>query len=138
MVKSGFEDPRHGWNDETQRQLDIARSNVAAVAANYLISEIGVVIDDAVFPNWQEAGLEPWVQAFSPIEVKLVALIPSWDVVLDRNNPRAVADRIPEEMLKTIYNDMLGWREIPDVQIIDNSNLSIAESITELERLIGE
>jgi hypothetical protein len=108
------------------------------VAANYLISEIGVVIDDAVFPNWQESGLEPWVQAFSPIEVKLVALIPSWDVVLDRNNPRAVADRIPEEMLKTIYDDMLGWREIPDVQIIDNSNLSIAESITELERLIGE
>ena len=32
QVKSGFAYPPDGWNDETQRQYDLARGNVATMA----------------------------------------------------------------------------------------------------------
>ena len=137
-MKAGFQDPRDGWNDETQRQLDIARANVAAVAANYLVSDFEVVIDDVVFPNWEPVGLQPWVKAFSPIEVKLIALIPSWEVVIERNSVRSKPYQLPEKMLRTIYDDMAAWRERSDVSVIDNSGLSVADTVTEIERLISE
>jgi hypothetical protein len=111
LIKSGYHDPRLGWNDEAQRQLDIARSNVASVAARFIESEIGCVIDDAVFPDWEAAGLDRWKGALGPIDIGLVALMPRWNVIRDRNAARDEVDRIPEEMLRKIYRDMTGWKD---------------------------
>jgi hypothetical protein len=103
-----------------------------------LISDFEVVIDDVVFPNWEPAGLQHLVEVFSPNEVKLIALIPSWGVVVERNSARGERYRLPEKMLRTIYDDMSAWRERGDVLVIDNSELSVAETIAEMERLIRE
>ncbi|MCZ6539805.1 MAG: AAA family ATPase [Chloroflexi bacterium] len=95
LVKSGYHDPRLGWNDEAQRQLDIARSNVASVAANFVESGISCVIDDAVFPNWEPVGIERWKRALGPVDIDLIAIIPQWGVIRERNAARDEADRIP-------------------------------------------
>ncbi len=136
MVKSGFLDPRDGWNDETQRQLDLARDNVASVAKNYLDSGIAVIIDDVVFPACEPSGLDRWVSALSPCDVNLIVLFPSWWVIADRNRGRSDHDRLPEKMLKKIFDDMQGWRDQSEVAVIDSSNLSIAETASRIELLL--
>jgi chloramphenicol 3-O-phosphotransferase len=136
FVKSGFRDPGNGWNDETQRQLDLARANIAAVASNYSEADFQVVVDDAVFPNWDEVGIERWREALSPLEIDLVALLPSWDAVLERNAARASDRKLPEAMLRTIYDDMSGWRRYSDVNVIDNSEFTVAQTLAEIERLL--
>ena len=137
MVKTGFIDPKYGWNDEVQVQLDIARANVASVAARYLNTGYQVVVDDALFPDWEAVGLEPWRRVMAPIEVDLVALMPDWEVVLARDKGRAADQQIPDEMLRTIYDDMAGWRGRSDVGVIDNSEMSVGETVAEIERLAG-
>ena len=107
MVKSGFLDPKYGWSDEVQVQLDIARANVASVAARYLNTGYQVVVDDALFPNWE--------------------------VVFARDKGRAVDQQIPDEMLRIIYDDTAGWRERSDVAVIDNSAMSVGETVVEIE-----
>jgi chloramphenicol 3-O-phosphotransferase len=136
MVKTGFIDPKYGWNDEVQVQLDIARANVASVATRYLNTGYQVVVDDALFPDWEAVGLGPWRRVMSPIEVDLVALMPDWEVVFARDKGRAASQQIPDEMLRTIYDDMAGWRERSDVAVIDNSAMSVGETVAEIERLV--
>ncbi|MDP6667435.1 MAG: AAA family ATPase [Dehalococcoidia bacterium] len=136
LVKSGYHDPRPGWNDEAQRQLDIARSNVAAVVIGFVESGIDCVIDDAVFPNWEQAGIDRWKRALGDIEIDLVALLPQWPVIRDRNDARDDVDRLPRDMLRKIYDDMAGWREQTRVPVIDSSDLSVPETVAEIERLL--
>jgi chloramphenicol 3-O-phosphotransferase len=136
MVKTGFIDPKYGWNDEVQVQLDIARANVASVATRYLNTGYQVVVDDALFPDWEAVGLGPWRRVMSPIEVDLVALMPDWEVAFARDKGRAASQQIPDEMLRTIYDDMAGWRERSDVAVIDNSAMSVGETVAEIERLV--
>ena len=68
----------------------------------------------------------------------VVALMPDWEVVLARDKGRAASLQIPDEMLRTIYDDMAGWRERSDVAVIDNSVMSVGETVAEIERLVGE
>jgi chloramphenicol 3-O-phosphotransferase len=136
MVKTGFIDPKYGWNDEVQVQLDIARANVASVATRYLNTGYQVVVGDALFPDWEAVGLGPWRRVMAPIEVDLVALMPDWEVVFARDKGRAASQQIPDEMLRTIYDDMAGWRERSDVAVIDNSAMSVGETVAEIERLV--
>ncbi len=135
LVKSGYHDPRLGWNDEGQRQLDIARSNVASVATKFVESGIGCVIDDSVFPNWEPVGIERWKRALGPVDIDLIAIIPQWGVIHERNAARDETDRIPQGMLRKIYDDMAGWSDRLDVPVIDNSTLSIDQTVAEIERL---
>ena len=136
MVKTGFIDPKYGWGDEVQVQLDIARANVASVASRYLNTGYQVVVDDALFPNWEAVGLEPWRRVMAPVEIDLVALMPDWEVVVARDKGRAADQQIPDEMLRTIYDDMGGWRERSDVAVIDNSVISVEETVVEIERVV--
>ena len=113
LIKSGYHDPRAGWNEEAQGQLNVARSNVASVALRFVESGISSVIDDVVFPNWEPAGLDRWRRAFESFEIDCVAIIPQWEVILDRNAARLSVDKIPGEMLRQIYDDMSGWSGRP-------------------------
>jgi hypothetical protein len=73
--------------------------------------------------------------AFEPFEIDFVAIIPQWEVILDRNAARLSVDKIPVEMLRQIYDDMSGWSDGPDVPVVDSSALSTAETISEITRL---
>jgi len=137
FVKAGYHDPRNGWNDEAQRQLDLARSNMAAVTIIYLRSGVQVVIDDAVFPNWDTGGLDGWNEALPGVSIDLVVLMPDWNVVLERNGGRDGQRRVPEDVLRIIYDDMAGWRDKAGVSVIDNSGMTIAETVAAVERVVG-
>jgi chloramphenicol 3-O-phosphotransferase len=137
MVKSGYYDPELGWNAESQRQLELARTNIVAVAKNYLNAGVQVVVDDAVFPDWDDVGFERWKEKLSPIDIDLVVLSPGWNEVFDRNASRGGSDRLSESMLRTVYDDMFGWRDRADVSIIDNSNMTVAQTLTEIELALG-
>ena len=94
------------------------------------------MIDDAVFPNWEQAGIDRWKRALGDIEIDLVALLPQWPVIRDRNDARDDVDRLPRDMLRKIYDDMAGWREQTRVPVIDSSDLSVPETVAEIERLL--
>jgi hypothetical protein len=138
FVKAGYQDPRLGWNDEAQRQLDLARANIAAAATNYLNSGFQVVIDDAVFPNWDQVSLEGWNQALPDATIDLIVLMPEWSTVVERNSGRGEGDFVLEDVLKIIYDDMSGWRDKPEVHVVDNSDLTIEQTAHEIDRLLTE
>mgnify|MGYP006919309843 FL=1 len=133
---SWFRNREQEWNYETQRQLGLARSSIVSVAKNYLEDGFEVVIDDAVFPNWAEVGIEHWTGELSPIEINLVVLIPNWDLVLKRNSQRQSDRKLSESTLRAIYDDMVGWRDKNYVAIIDSSNLTVSETIGEIYRVL--
>ena len=133
---SGFRNHEQEWNYETHRQLGLARSSIVSVAKNYLEDGFEVVIDDAVFPNWAEVGIEHWTGELSPIEINLVVLIPNWDLVLKRNSQRQSDRKLSESTLRAIYDDMVGWRDKNYVAIIDSSNLTVSETVGEIYRVL--
>ncbi|MDA0597641.1 MAG: hypothetical protein O2974_11705 [Chloroflexi bacterium] len=133
---SWFRNREQEWNYETQRQLGLARSSIVSVAKNYLEDGFEVVIDDAVFPNWAEVGIEHWTGELSPIEINLVVLIPNWDLVLKRNSQRQSDRKLSESTLRAIYDDMVGWRDKNYVAIIDSSNLTVSETVGEIYRVL--
>jgi len=137
LLKSGYIDPRSGWNDQAQDQLDLARENVSSVAKKFLRENCDVVIDDVAFPNWEASGLDRWKKSLAPLDVQLIVLFPEWETVRQRNTERPAGDRLPEKMLRTIYDDMAGWRDRAGLIVIDNSNLSREETVAEIGRRLS-
>lgn len=131
-LKSGYANPADGWNDESQWQYELARSNCALLARRYLEHGVTCVIDDAIFPAWQAVGYEGWARDLGDLPHALVVLLPSWEAVLERHRERGVASRLPEPMLRTIYDDMLPWRD-RDVPVIDTTALTVPDTIQALD-----
>ena len=136
FVKSGYANPEDGWNEETQRQYDLAQSACAVIARQYVESGYCCAIDDAVFPNWPEVGHGKWQAALVPIQHRFIVLLPSLDRVLERNRGRSGISRLKESTLRIIYDNMIEWRDYPDAVVIDNSDLTIEETAEALDRCL--
>ena len=136
FVKSGYANPEDGWNEETQRQYDLAQAACSMVARQYVESGYCCVIDDAVFPNWPEVGYGKWQAALAPVRHRLIVLLPSFDKVLERNRVRLGSSRLKESTLRIIYDSMIEWRDYPDAVVIDNSDLTIEETAEALGRCL--
>lgn len=132
LIKSGHVDPVFEWNDEARRQHEITLDGVAALIHNFLQNDISVVVDDVVFPAWPESGPEAWKRRLPGIELNLLVLMPSWDVIVRRNAERSGRDNLPETMLRTIYDDMQGRREQSEVPLIDNGEMTPEETISQV------
>jgi hypothetical protein len=138
FVKAGYANPEEGWNDETQAQYDLARELCGTIARRYVGSGIGCAVDDAIFPNWPEVGYGRWESALEGVPHVLVVLLPRLDVARRRNDAGHDGHRrLRAETVRMIYNDMLPWRAT-DVPIIDNSDLSVGETVNELDRVLGD
>ena len=138
FLKSGYANPEDGWNEETQRQYDLARELSATLAARYVEVGITCAVDDAIFPEWPAADYAGWRDALAGVEHAVVVLLPRLDVVLERNErqPRVGRRRLRRETVEVIYELMLPWREA-GVPVIDNSDLSIAETVAEIDRAVA-
>ena len=106
------------------------------VAREYVESGYCCAIDDAVFPNWPEVGYGRWQAALAPTQHRLIALLPSFDKVLERNRARSGISRLKESTLRIIYDKMIEWRDHSDTVVIDNSDLSIEGTVEALERCL--
>lgn len=132
FIKSGRADPVDGWNEETRRQHEIVLDGAAALVTRFLESSISVVVDDVVFPDWPESGLEAWSKRLPGIDLNMVVLMPSWDEVVQRNACRTGRDNLPEHMLLRIYEDMQRWRQQTEFPVIDNGALTVEETVTKV------
>ena len=138
MVKSGHADPRHGWGSEQRQQFRLARGSVALLARRFIGAGINCVIDDVVFPDWPEADYPGWSRELGGMVHRLVVLLPALDAVLKRNREREAYHRLPPEMMKMTYEMMVPWRDCAGVPVIDNSCLSVGQTVRAIEAAIGE
>jgi AAA domain len=138
FVKADYANPEDGWNEKTQAQYDFARELCAMIARRYVESGIGCAVDDAIFPEWTEVGYDRWDRALRDVQHALVVLFPRLEVALQRNGEGHDGHRrLRAETLRMIYDDMLPWRDT-NASIIDNSDLSIAETVAEVERVLAD
>ena len=87
-----------------------------------------------MFPNWPDVGYGKWQTLLAPIQYKLIVLLPSFEKVLERNGARPGSSRLMESTLRIIYDDMIEWREYPGIVVIDNSDLTVEETVEAIDR----
>ena len=136
LLKSGYVNPEDGWTPEVAEQLDLARSIVADMARRYAERRTRVIVDDAIFPSWEAAGEERWRKALQGVTYVLLVVLPSFEAVCERNRLRDGQRRLREETLRTVYEDMRGWRD-RGVPVIDNTGLTVSETAALIERSLG-
>jgi chloramphenicol 3-O-phosphotransferase len=130
-VLSGLVNPADGWNAEVARQYSLAQQSIGYMSLLYAAAGFKVVIDDAIFPDWQEANLARWDNVLDGLDCRLVVLLPRLDVVQARNTQRSGVRLLDPRLVKTIYDMMLPWRE-RDVLVIDNSDLSLEQTARQI------
>jgi AAA domain len=133
FVKSGYVNPEDGWNDAAQAQYDLARAQCAELARRYVGAGFSCAIDDAIFPAWPEVGYERWRENLSGVPHVLVVLLPAFEIAAERNGAAQGRRRLRPETLRMIYDDMLPWCDA-GVPVVDNSALSVEETLLEIER----
>ncbi|MEV5380161.1 hypothetical protein B7P34_11555 [Streptosporangium nondiastaticum] len=131
-VRSGFADPRSGWNDHSEAQYRLARRTCGFAARNFLANGISCILDDAVFPDRPAVGLGGWKRHVGPGLLPVV-LLPGLEVVLERNAERTGNRRLGDEEVARIHGRMAGWYG-SGLPIIDNSQ----QDVTTTARLLDE
>ncbi|MEU4888318.1 AAA family ATPase [Streptomyces xinghaiensis] len=134
-VRSGFADPRSGWNDHSEAQYRLARRTCGFAARNFLANGISCILDDAVFPDRPAIGLGGWKRHVGPGLVPVV-LLPGLEIVLERNAARSGTRRLTDEEVARIHGRMAGWYG-SGLPIIDNSQYDVATTVRALDDAIG-
>ncbi|MEU5086686.1 Pro-rich N-terminal domain-containing protein [Streptomyces sp. NPDC021356] len=133
-VRSGFADPRSGWNDHSEAQYRLARRTCGFAARNFLANGISCILDDAVFPDRPVVGLGGWKRHVGPGLLPVV-LLPGLDIVLERNAERSGNRRLTDEEVARIHGRMAGWYG-SGLPIIDNSQLDVPTTARVLDEVL--
>ena len=136
MVKSGYADPRQGWNRECREQLVLARGSIAMLARRFRDSGMRCVVDDAVFPEWIESDYAGWKRELDGLSHQLVVLLPTLEATLARDKERPSSRQVGHDLVETIYEMMTSWRN-QDVLIVDNSTLSVDDTVHAIDHAIA-
>ncbi|MDT0316724.1 AAA family ATPase [Streptomyces sp. DSM 44918] len=134
-VRSGFADPRSGWDDRSEAQYRLARRTCGFAARNFLANGISCILDDAVFPDRPAVGLGGWKRHVGPGLIPIV-LLPGLDIVLERNAARTGTRRLSDEEVATIHGRMAGWYG-SGLPIIDNSRHDVATTARMLDDAVA-
>ena len=135
QVKAGYANPEHGWNDLTQRQYDLARRSCALTARLYAADGYACVIDDAIFPDWPQVGLDGWLSDLGDLKVGLVVLTARLEILVRRNRARSGHRQLDPATVRVIHDRMLAWRE-QGVPVVDTSDLTLEQTVEHLHRLV--
>ena len=141
-VKSGYRLPMEVIPppDETllQWQLavdicgDMAR-RYAAVDYTCIVDAPGIYIDGGV--PWEPYTHAAWRSALEGVDWRLVVLQPDIELVCERAVARQGVRQPPEGILRAIHGAMEGWRGVEGVTVLDNSSLSVEETVAALEEI---
>ncbi|MFH0245232.1 AAA family ATPase [Streptomyces sp. HK10] len=134
-VRSGFADPRSGWNEHSEAQYRLARRTCGFAARNFLANGISCILDDAVFPDRPVVGLGGWKRHVGPGLIPVV-LLPGLEVVLERNAERTGNRRLSDEEVARIHGRMAGWYG-SGLPIIDNSRQGVATTARLLDEAVA-
>jgi hypothetical protein len=135
-VRSGFADPRSGWDDRSEAQYRLARRTCGFAARNFLANGISCILDDAVFPDRPAVGLGGWKRHVGPGLIPIV-LLPGLEIVLERNAERSGSRRLSDEEVATIHGRMAGWYG-SGLPIIDNSGHDVATTARMLDNAVAQ
>ena len=138
MVKSGYADPRDGWTAEHGRQYRLARGSVALLARRFIEAGFRCVIDDAIFPEWTEADYPGWSRELEGLSHRLVVLLPSLDVVIKRDGERPPPRQVGLKFVKIIHKMMIPWQGRSEAPAIDNSALTVGQTVGAIEAALAE
>ncbi|WP_374228358.1 AAA family ATPase [Streptomyces sp. CNQ085] len=134
-VRSGFADPRSGWNEHSEAQYRLARRTCGFAARNFLANGISCILDDAVFPDRPVVGLGGWKRHVGPGLIPVV-LLPGLEVVLERNAERTGNRRLSDEEVARIHGRMAGWYG-SGLPIIDNSRQDVDTTARLLDEAVA-
>ena len=134
FIRAGHARPDVSFDDEAERQWMLAARISAQMARAYLQESIRCVID-VYAPPTQE--LDVWDHQLAGLTVARVHLFPTFDVCRLRNAQRTGIARLSDEALQGNYSGY-AWciERAPTAHVIDNTSLSIDDTVAELERLI--
>lgn len=122
LIKSGYAEPADGWNDETERQWDIAKQAIAAMSEVYIRNGVSVVLPVFATPHdWPT-----WKKLLDKIDYKAFALMPEVEIVLARNNQSDGIAKLKESDIRQNYEWSVDWKNETDVTVLDNGSLNIA------------
>lgn len=137
-IKGGYADPRDGWTPDADWQYRITRANCADMARRYLAEGITCVIDDAIFPLWEDVNYAGWNQLLGTAPRRLIILLPDFETILARNAQRSGLRLLSPEMLRVIYDMMLPWRDQQSYPVINSSRLSIAQTAQRIQSALDK
>ena len=119
------------WTDETERQFQIAENAACGIAACYQDAGFAVCVDHCRNMPVLEAAITAHLSGRQVIKV---CLMPSLDVNLHRNATRTNKPFGPELLVETIHWTNTNYRKDipPGWTVIDNSNLSVEQTIEQI------
>ncbi len=106
------------------------------MARRYVAEGITCVVDDAIFPLWEEVDYAGWSQLLGDMPHHLVILLPDFATILARNAQRSGARLLSPEMLRVIYDMMLPWRDQHSYPVIDTSTLNVAQTAQRIQHAL--
>ena len=134
LIKGGYAAPKD-WNEETEKQYQLARKNVCTVANNLVEAGFAVIIDDTI---WQRRLVEEYQRQLRGAPIIFAYLKPSLHVAQQRNRERTIWN-IDPDLIQQSYQLYASEQieEIADI-ILDNSNQSVEQSVQTLMSIISE
>lgn len=139
QVKSGFRMPMAVIPppDETLVQWQVAvdicgdmARRYAAVDYSCIVDAPGIYVDGGV--PWEPYTHAVWRRALDGVDWRLVVLQPDVELVCERAVARQGRRQPPEAILRAIHAAMEAWRDVEGVTVIDNTTLTVEETVAAL------
>ena len=142
QVKSGFQLPMAVIPppEAVQRQWQLAVDICGDMARRYADADYTCVVDapgiyvDGGVP-WEPYTHAAWRRALDGVEWRLVVLQPDVELVCERAVARQGVRQPPEGILRAIHAAMEAWRGVDGVTVVDNSDLSVEETVAVLDEI---
>lgn len=136
-IRAGIAYPEDGWNDETQRQWDAATEIWQAMVRIYRKYCIDCTVD-VYAPPWPDSKVDVFLHQLQAIRV---ILLPTLETCLERNRARGKLPNLPllsDELVSDNYREFVeGIRPEHRPFVIDNSNLTLNETLGQVEAIIA-
>lgn len=142
QVKSGFRLPMAAIPppEETLVQWQVAVDICGDMTRRYqaagytcVVDAPGIYIDGGV--PWEPYTHAAWRRALEGAAWRLVVLQPDVELVCERAIARQGQRQPPESILRAIHAAMEPWREVDGVTVIDNTHLTVEQTVAELRAL---
>jgi len=142
QVKSGYSLPMAVIPppDATLAQWQLAVDICGDMARRYAAAEYTCIVDapgiyvDGGVP-WEPYTHAAWRRALDGVDWRLVVLHPDVELVCERAIARQGVRQPPDGIMRAIHAAMEAWKDVAGVTVIDNSTLSVEETVAALEEV---
>lgn len=138
FVKAGFAGVVEGWTQEAARQWALARELTAEMARGYVDAGFSCLIDAPCAPSTPGNTYSDWEVLLDHVPVVgPIVLLPDVEVGVQRAADRPPDRRLPDPVLRQLYALSAAWWTWPGARIIDNSTMSIEETVAALDAVVS-